>query len=271
MARIGRYLISEISYGRILSAARTRIIEMPHFFAWNFSHFAMKNKDRIQQFKGIHRGKRCFILANGPSLAKTNLDLLTNEYTFGLNRVYLNFAKSNFRPTYYVAMNELILEQFSADIAKLEMPKFLNWNRRSYYNLQDATIYYIKSKMVINDSFVDDVTKPIVTGGTVTFVALQIAYYMGFEKIFLIGLDHNYVERGEPSKTVVRQESRDDSHFHPDYFPKGFRWQLPDLLRSEIDFKLALSNYERQGREIFDATIGGKCTVFKKVEYFSLF
>jgi hypothetical protein len=271
MAKIGRYSFSEVSFTRVALALRTRIAEIPHSFTWNFDNFAQENKERIKQFNGIHTGKRCFILANGPSLARTNLELLANEYTFGLNRVYLNFACSSFRPTYYVALNELILEQFSLEIAKLEMPKFLNWNRRSFYNFSDPSIYYIKSKMVINDLFESDLTRPIVVGGTVTFVALQIAYYMGFEKVILIGLDHSYVDKGEPSKTVIRTDNQDQSHFHPDYFPKGYKWQLPDLLRSEIDYELALNNYQRAGREILDATLGGKCQVFEKVDYLSLF
>lgn len=271
MAKIGRYSLSEISYQRIGSALRTRFSEIPHSIAWIFDPVARENRERIKQFKGIHAGKRCFILANGPSLARTNLDLLTNEYTFGLNRIYLSFANLRFRPTYYVTMNELILEQFSHDIVRLEMPKFLNWNRRSLFNIDITNTYYVKSKMVINDFFESDLTRPIVAGGTVTFVALQIAYYMGFSKVILVGLDHNYVEKGKPSKTVIRINDRDESHFHTDYFPKGSKWQLPDLLRSEIDYILALQHYQKSDREILDATLNGKCQVFTKVDYSSLF
>jgi hypothetical protein len=271
MAKIGRYSLSELSPKRVALALRTRLAEIPHAYAWKYSHIAKENRDRIRQFQGIHIGNRGFILANGPSLAKTNLELLKDEYTFGLNRFYLNFPNSSFRPTYYVTLNELVLEQFSHDIAELDMPKFINWNRRSLFNSNDSSIYYIKSKMVINDTFECDITNPIVIGGTVTFVALQIAYYMGFDEIILIGLDHSYVEKGEPSMSVVRHEIRDQSHFHPDYFPKGYKWQLPDLLRSEIDYRIALTSYNRAGRKIYDSTMGGKCNIFPKVDYLSLF
>lgn len=271
MSKFGRYSITEIPITRIMFALQTRIAEIPHSLAWIFKSRAQENKNRITQFHNIHSGKRCFIVANGPSLAKINLDLLKEEYTFGLNRVYLNFSKSSFRPTYYIAVNELVLEQFSHDIALLEMPKFINWNRRSFYDENDMSIYYIKSKMVVKDVFKSDLTQPIVFGGTVSFVALQIAYYMGFEKVILIGLDHSYVDKGTPSKTVVQTNNQDQSHFHPDYFPKGYKWQLPDLLRSEIDYVLALKNYQEDHRQILDATIGGKCPVFPKIDYFSLF
>lgn len=271
MNRFGRFNLSEISLTRLFSALKVRVNEIPHTFAWEFFHLARKNKECIQGFKDIHAGKRCFIVANGPSLLKTNLDFLANEFTFGMNRIYLNFERSSFRPTYLVTVNELILEQCANEIAQLDMPKFLNWNRRSYYGNLDSKTFFLKSKMTISDSFQYDLTRPMVVGATVTFVTLQLAYYMGFKKAILIGLDHNYTDKGIPSKTETRTSEQDESHFHAQYFPKGFKWQLPDLLRSEIEFEIARKSFEANKREVLDATIGGKCQVFEKVDYLSLF
>jgi hypothetical protein len=269
--KLDRYDFSEISFGRLLHALKSRANEIPHMIAWNFSSFSKENRERIKNFQGKNEGERCFIVANGPSLKITNLDLLSNEMTFGLNRIYLHFAESPFRPTYYVAVNELVLEQFSTDIAQLEMPKFLNWNQRSYFNIHDPQIAFIKNKMVIKDSFQKNLVMPVYGGGTVTYIALQIAYYMGFQKVVLVGLDHKYVEKGTPNKTELRSAAHDESHFHPNYFPQGMKWQLPDLLRSEMAFKIARQAFERDGRKIVDATIGGSCPIFEKVDYLSLF
>jgi len=271
MPRIGRYDLSEISFRRLSSALEVRIAEIPHNLAWHFAPLARENKRRLEGFRDIHRGNRCFIVANGPSLAKTDLELLADEATFGLNRIYLHFGSTSFRPTYYVAMNELILEQFAGEIAELKMPKFLNWNRRSFYSAPDPELSFLKSRMVVKDSFQPDLTQPLVVGATVTFVALQLAFYMGFRQAVLIGLDHSYADKGIPSNTETRTADQDQSHFHPDYFPKGSRWQLPDLLRSEIDFEIARKVFEKDGRQVLDATIGGKCPVFEKVRYLSLF
>lgn len=271
MAKIGRYQLSELSPRRLLSSLKIRVSETPHWLAWNFFQSARDNKDNIRKYRNIHVGKRCFIVANGPSLKNTNLNLLVNEITFGMNRIYLYYDQTAFRPIYYVTMNELILEQFSDDINKLSMPMFLNWNRRSFFNVKSTNMVFLKSKMVINDFFQYDLVRPMVVGATVTFVALQLAYYMGFREVILIGLDHNYVEKGLPSGLEVRTAEQDQSHFHPQYFPKGSKWQLPDLLRSEVDFSIARKAFEADGRRIYDATIGGKCEVFEKVDYSSLF
>jgi hypothetical protein len=69
----------------------------------------------------------------------------------------------------------------------------------------------------------------------------------------------------------VVSEGEDPNHFDPRYFGKGFRWQLPDLETSEIAYRMARRAYEQAGRRVLDATIGGKLTVFPKVEYGSLF
>lgn len=271
MNKLGRYNLSEISLNRLASALKVRAREIPHSFSWKFHPFAGENRKHISKYHGIHRGERCFIVANGPSLKKMNLDLLAGEKTFGLNRIYLFFSETSFRPTYYAAFNELVLEQFSAEISKLEMPKFLNWNRRFCFDLHDPDVVFLKSNMVINDFFQPDLERPLVVGASVTYAALQIAFYMGFQKVILIGLDHKYSEKGLPNQTEKRTTDHDESHFHPDYFPKGIRWQLPDLLRSEIDFAIARDAFEKDGREIVDATVEGHCPVLEKVDYLSLF
>lgn len=271
MAKFDRYDVSQLSLTRIASAIKNRWNEIPHFISWILSDQSKENRVKILKFQNLHQGKRCFIVANGPSIKHTNLDLLENEYSFGLNRIYLNFNNSRFRPSYYLCVNELILEQFGNEISGLQMPKFLNWNRRSLFDHQDNSISYLKSKMVLRDKFQQDVTQSLVVGGTVTFVALQLAYFMGFTEVFIIGLDHKYAEKGTPSVTVMRHEETDLSHFHANYFPQGVKWQPPDLVRSEIDFSLAREFFQKTGRVIKDATIGGNCPVFEKVDYYSIF
>lgn len=266
-----RVNLCDLSLKRIQAAAQSRLIDIYHSSAWNFSYFALTNREMLKHYHDLHKNERCFIVANGPSIQHTNLELLKNEITFGLNRIYLNFPSSDFRPTYYVAVNELVLEQFHSDIEKLVMPKFLNWNCRSSFIKTNDNQVFIKPKLVLNDYFEADITKPFVFGGTVTFVTLQLAYYMGFNEVIIVGLDHRYNEKGVPNEKETRSYEKDASHFHPDYFPRGSKWQLPDLARSEIDFTLARAFYEKNSRRIMDATIGGNCTIFEKIPFEKVF
>jgi hypothetical protein len=266
-----RFKLTEVTPQRLYEAGKRRLCEIPHTLAWNSSGgLALANRTKIEHFYNLYKGQRCFIIANGPSLKKMELSPLRDEITIGMNRIYLLFEEWGFHTTYLACINELVLEQFNNDISKLDIPKFLNWNRRNYFRDDDEAIF-LKLALGINDTFGHDLTKEIASGGTVTYACLQLAYYMGFEEVILIGLDHNFVEKGRPNKTEVRASEKDESHCHPNYFPKGIKWQLPDLLRSEQAYSLARSAFEKDGRKVLDATKDGKCEVFEKIEFDSLF
>lgn len=270
--RWDRFQLNQIDLGRIFEALSRRVEDIPHAIAWHTHRpLAARAQDPISQFHNIHQGDRCFILANGPSLRNMDFSLLKNEITFGMNRIYLLADEIGFLPTYFVSINELVLDQFHREIANLAIPKFINWNRRALFDPEGNVVHYLRVRLGLKDRFSGDISQPVTSGGTVTFVALQIAYYMGFETIVLIGLDHSFQAKGIPNRSVVRHQEKDQDHFDPNYFPKGSKWQPPDLVRSEIAYQLARDAYEADGRVITDATDGGKCPIFQKHEYRSLF
>lgn len=228
---------------------------------------------RLTALKDVHRGRRAFIIGNGPSLRQTDLSLLRNEFTFGLNRIYLLFPELGFPTSYLVSINDLVIEQCREEIAALPIPKFLSWRSHRYFEglvkNREALPTFLYTTYE-KPTFARDARFRLWEGATVTYVALQLAFHMGFETVILIGVDHNFVTRGKANQTVV-SEGDDPNHFDPRYFGKGFRWQLPDLETSEIAYRMARRAYEQAGRRVLDATIGGKLTVFPKVDYYSLF
>lgn len=242
-----------------------RIPDLPE--AW-FHPWRMESIKRLQKFKNIHRGERCFIIGNGPSLKQLDLSLLKNETTFGMNRIYMAFQDMGFETSYYVCMNDLVVEQCANEIQNLHIPRFLSWRARKWVSLDDG-IQFIYSTYT-GPRFSTDVTGRVWESATVTFVALQLAYFMGFDTVYLIGVDHNFVTQGTPNSTVISQGD-DPNHFNPGYFGKGFRWQLPDLETSEVGYRMAKDAFEKDQRRVLDATLGGKLTVFPKVNYSDLF
>jgi hypothetical protein len=217
----------------------------------------------------LHKGERCFILGNGPSLNNTDLELVRNEVTFGLNRIYLLFPKVGFQTNFLVSVNDLVLQQTAKEMAALNIPKFVTWRARKWLRKDPNTIF-INSDFTGPENFTRDATGRIFEGFTVTFVALQLAFYMGFEQVVLIGVDHNFTTKGKANEAVISQGD-DPNHFAANYFGKGFKWQLPDLEGSERAYTLAREAYQADGRQVLDATVGGKLTIFPKVDYNSLF
>ena len=244
-----------------------------YYHAWNrVAEWYLNRKywasvDRLLKLKDKHQGERCVIIGNGPSLQKTDTSLLKDEITFGMNRVYIAFDDWGFSTTYYVAVNKLVVEHFAHDIARLPMPKFISWDSLDLIDFMPDMIFL---KSLHDPGFFTDVTQGIWQGATVTYAAMQLAYYMGFQQVILIGVDHSFSTQGEPNKTVV-SEGDDPNHFDSRYFGKGYRWQLPDLVTSELAYRLARYQFELAGREIIDATIDGKLEVFPKADYHTLF
>jgi len=221
--------------------------------------------ERIRQFADRHRGQRCVIIGNGPSLNKMDLSFLNSEISFGLNRIYLLTEEQGFNVTYQVCVNALVLEQFGHEIQRMPCPKFISLSGYSHVQAA-ADLMFINS--LPEWGFSQDASSQVWEGATVTYTALQIAYYMGFEEVVLIGVDHSFSKGkgGDPNKAIEMDEP-DADHFSPDYFHPGVRWQLPDLEYSEVSYRIAEACFGMAGRRVLDATVGGRLEVFPKVDY----
>jgi hypothetical protein len=240
-----------------------------HLLAQSFDPRWADSTRKLKQLKNIHANQRCFIIGNGPSLRQTDMSRLRSEYTFGLNRIYLLFPELGFNTTYLVSVNDLVLEQCAAEMQSLTLPKFFTWRARHWFR-SDPDIIYLDTDFTGEENFSTNIKGRLFEGFTVTYVALQLAFHMGFNEVILVGVDHNFVTQGAANQAVVSQGD-DPNHFAPNYFGKGFKWQLPDLAGSERAYVLARDAYSRAGRRILDATIDGKLNVFPKVDYMSLF
>lgn len=222
----------------------------------------------ISQFKEKYVGERCVIIGNGPSLTEMDLSLVKDEYTFGLNRIYLMFDRLGFSTTFYVACNLLVLEQCAEEIQELKCPKFLSNRGRKFIDKESELSFFNIRRHPFFSKDIPD--RGVWEGATVTYVALQLAFYMGFQEVILIGVDHHFESAGNPHSEVV-STGDDKDHFDPSYFGKGFRWQLPDLETSEIAYKIAKDAFETAGRRVLNATVGGKLDVFPRIDYHKLF
>lgn len=261
--------LSEITFSRVYKAIVRRIKDVPHKVTWGLPLKAtIENKKKLQQYRDIHKGKRCFIIANGPSLKQTDLSLLKDEITIGMNRIYLMKDVNGFVPKYLVVADiDIQLKQFAEEYNKVTVPRFFHWNTRNLFDKSDSLMFFKES---FDPSFQPDVTLQIGTGKSVTYTCMQLAYYFGCSEVILIGKDHNYNISGTPHSSI-NSDGKEDNHFIKGYYKKGMKWDVPDFIGEEFAYSLARKAFEQDGRKILDATIGGKLTVFEKIDYYSLF
>ena len=255
-----------------LRSSRDALVRMVDLPGMVFHPWWLDSSKRLKKYQNLYNGKRCFVIGNGPSLKNTDLSLLKDEYTFGMNRIYLAFEKWGFQTSFLVSVNDLVIEQCHSDFFDFHIPKFFSWRSKDLLfpkGQPDINTHFLYTTYT-GPKFNNRITNRFWEGSTVTYVCLQLAFCMGFSEVYLIGVDHSFDTKGIANQTVV-SSGDDPNHFSPEYFGKGFRWQLPDLDASENAYRLANDTYHRAGRKIFDATIGGQLTVFPKVDYESIF
>lgn len=217
---------------------------------------------------GKHRGERGVIIGNGPSLAKMDLSFLRDVPCFGLNRIYVGFERFGFIPTYFVSVDNTIVRQCADDMAQIPCTRMISSESWEAFPEQEKTIF-LRSRISYDGLFSRDPRKGLFLGASGTYVCMQLAYYMGFSEIVLIGVDHRYTQRGRPHE-VVQVDEDDPDHFDPNYY-KGF--QVPQFDKDWVDqaFLRARRYYEMEGRRIIDATVGGACEIFDKADYREVF
>jgi hypothetical protein len=225
---------------------------------WDLNSESWRSRQKLKVCKDKYAGEKAVIVCNGPSLLKSDLSLLNGVFTFGLNKINLLFDKSSFRPSCIVAVNPFVIEQNAEFYNQTDIPLFLSsWSKKLIKNRYNITFLHRSTQF----KFAQDCSVSISYGHTVTFVAMQLAFHMGFTNVALIGCDHKFATKGEANKTVISGQ-KDDNHFDPNYFAGGVKWQLPDLFQSEINYLLARDIYKATGRSIVNATEGGNLEIF---------
>jgi hypothetical protein len=237
-----------------------------------------ENEKRLSSFRNRHKGQRCFIIGNGPSLNLLDLSKLRGESTIGVNAIYLNYPRMGFYPTYYVIEDFLVAEDRSEEINNFRGSIKFVGNHLSHWLQPDEKTIFVNNILDYTEyknfpNFSTNALRMVWSGGTVTYICLQLAYYMGFSNIYLVGLDHSYTI---PHDAIVEgvditSTSDDPNHFVPDYFGKGKRWHDPRVDRMELAYKKAKRFFEADGRHIYNATAGGQLEVFERVDFKSLF
>ena len=229
----------------------------------------------LRSFKDCHQGERCFILGNGPSLKRTDLAPLADEITIGVNGIFYMTQQCGFAPTYYVVEDNHV---FSDDLVRVNnvdaVAKFFPSKYRPiitpgpdvHFLPTDWSFYWGSSPWYETPRFSHDVADVIYVGQTVTFLNIQLAAYMGFSEIYLVGVDFDYQipEAAKIEGLTITSVDDDPNHFHPDYFGKGKKWHLPKLDNVEKAMLCAQEGVKERGGTIFNATVGGKLEAFPR-------
>lgn len=246
------------------------------------------------EYKDKHKGKRCFILCTGPSIKKQDLKPLKDEFCIAVSMFALHQDYKIINPNYHVMApwhTPFLFDDMEKKFIAISETRckdtiiFLGHYpyKYSYYNYflknskyKPENIRYInyggstQIDMYNYDkrSMWDLTIRPFLPS-TVLYSAIQLAAYMGFEEIYLLGADQNYFEY------IDQQYS---SNFYPDvnrvddscvwrsvwrstenmFYIYHTRWQQFGLMKKYLNSK---------NIAIYNATKGGMLDVFPRVKY----
>lgn len=233
---------------------------------------------KLASYKDKYIGQRCFFIGNGPSLCADDLTRLheAGEITFAFNRIYNIFENTSWRPTFYVSQDEKILAGSVKEVDEIcADAKFIPIQLKWWHGISvgDANYFNIVHQLISNpenSDFSDDVSKEIFNSATVMYTAAQIASYMGFREIYLIGVDHHFrISQNNDGKIIVDDSVKD--YFSEKYNEDREKLYIPNTENSTLTYMAMKYHCGKRKINVFNATRGGKLEVFQRVEFDSLF
>ncbi|MGN0550979.1 MAG: 6-hydroxymethylpterin diphosphokinase MptE-like protein [Acutalibacteraceae bacterium] len=225
--------------------------------------------NELRKYKNIHKGERCFIIGTGPSLTTEDLEKLKDEVTFGSNRIFEIFPQTDWRPTYYMNQDYQLICKFADDIKNIVVKrKFMPIEAKRFFEDSNDISYFVlryKEYYPKDADFSKHLDKYMGQGFTVTYGAIQMAYYMGFSEVYLLGIDHNYsISLNEKGVPVLNEGTQD-------YF-KGSKasnkgLNLPRVVESTVAYMTARKFADSHSDfAVYNATRGGKLEAFSRVD-----
>ena len=250
--------------------------------SWNYGLFKAKrlttpndeeNDRRFAGIKGKYTGKRIFILGNGPSLNQMPLYLLRDEYTMCFNRFPLMCERVNWNPNFYAVTDDLLLRDMGEEINKTTeevdysfFPDLhpSNLNVKKVIRQRDNVLWLHVDKPEFSDHLpACGINKTVVNAG------IQIAAWMGFSEIYLLGVDMTFgdqkIKKGNSRNWQAQGE--DPNHFDPRYFNAGRKYHNPMVGEMLEKFEKCRQFFEHRDVRIYNAGYGGKLETFPRVVF----
>lgn len=238
------------------------------------------------ELRNRYRGRRCFVIGNGPSLARQDLAPLGDEVTIVMNAFHRHpIVKTGWRPTVHCMADpataydqevglEFLRESTSVSAEIHLFPTGVRNVIEEHGLLPGERVRYVdfsRDISVYSPRRLPSLTEPLPYMSNTAHLSIAVAMYLGCSPIYLLGLDHDWLaHRGI------------DRHFYAHQGAEAQKGGLWDLRRFSylqmMEFTIAVyRDYmwlkqiaEHNGIEIYNATGGGFLDVFDLANYAEL-
>jgi hypothetical protein len=213
--------------------------------------------------------KTIYIIGNGPSLNKIDIQKLRDKDTISFNRAYIAYQDWGFFPTYFMTADLVVLENIKENVKDLIKTSpitrfFLPLWSADYFGTSEKIQYlnFIKrpffDRWMWGKSF--NRMKIIANVGATSVPVLQV---LGYRNFIILGTDCNYVEKNiknveieyhpeDKKRKIVYKSSKDTdpNHFRPDYFGAGTEYSKPQQNNHYRGWQFIASKMHKKGVNI---------------------
>jgi len=237
---------------------------------------------RNRKLHNRHAGARCFILATGSSICTQDLKLLKEEFCISISNFFVHPDYSIIKPAYHCSApyHQSITEE-----------GWCTWIKEMMSKTGDSTLFFGLSDLkrnqkvgVLSDRSVHylhcggslaffskrrvDLTKQIIGPSSILVMALYVALYMGFKRIYLLGCDHDWaLHVGQSVHCYDEKEHVLTKSGYNEW--SNFDWGTNCAQQAQLwrEYKAVKLIAEFCGAEIFNAAPGGLLDIFPRVKY----
>ncbi len=263
-------LILRLRSSRIIRLALRPMLRL-RVKAFRRRYLASGAAKKLLALKGAFEGQRCFVVGNGPSLTESDVRRLAGSYTFAMNRIFPMIARTGFAPSFYMAVDEDFIRSERENIRRLDC-KFKFLNSSSCPRIIPEHVYpvFINSDVPVDKAgYVKREISTRVDEGfslsySVSCYCIELAIYMGFTEICLLGIDHNFPKMADRDGNTVRDPAAQE-HFAGGSYADGNVVFYRDAVTSCYE---AYARYAADhGIRIINLTRGGRLEVFPRGDF----
>lgn len=248
-------------------------LEGPGYYLYCIKHGnIVREVSRVRRLKNRYSNQRCFILGNGPSLQQIDFSMLEHEYVFGVNQVMSWPEWEKARINFWACFDGDLLgmwadSQFSfmdkmKQLDKKNIMAFVPIEARYYckrYGFDRMVkLFYLSPKLQFINLDSDmklnriDISRFMMQPYNVVIGAINIALYLGFKEIYLVGCDQSVIVDElryffEEKNSIHAYSGVDESGdaFKERIKRKGVFFEIKTQLTQLMQFRL-LSEYCRR-------------------------
>ena len=252
----------------------------------NFSKDKILNQNIVLRNK--FQNKNCYILGNAPSINNHDLLKLQNESTFVVNSFFAHQDFDKIQPKFYVFAD--------ADLWNFEDPEIsVWWNQLLDKSVNKEIIFFLPielkntfvAKKLVHEKvhFLDlslpfktknaqqfDIIYPVNSVQNVLILCIQIAMYLGFSKIYLLGADHDWLSHfGNEQRHFYNSNSDEQQVQNVGSQGYPYNWWLNAVNTMFQQYKVVDAVANDKNIKIFNASESGLLDIYPQIRFLDTF